>query len=490
LQATRAPDVKVLLDRNRALRPVPVIQHENLLTADVNSGATISSAEACFQCIKQKLLNQSDPSVSSSLDTGVFLLSVLPFWQQILLRNPYNEVAGVFHLKCYIMDDNIIFTGANLSEEYFVDRVDRYLWLSDGIHQNDITSDGSEVAPLHALLGDHTTSLVEHYAMLIEVLCRHAQPFTSSSDICSQYLPRTSTHKLVQELRDLLTVDACTEVKKVLWEENHEASAISNDTDISSTMRYSKPNQSVVAYAVPTFQAPAGFARGLHSFVPKDTDIVASLIKTASGHASVNRKFLHIRIASAYLNLTDEMINTLSQCKNAVIHLMTAGFISHGFKPNPKKVGNKGKAWIPAVFDVLSRQCVESLQSKSADSVFSEKLSTYLWYYRRVGWTYHAKGIWLTESATHENRNIADASCIATTHGSGNYGGRSAHCDLESNLILIHSDTPSETSQRFRTMVQGDWNDMCDHVVPDKDENVQRLSIALRISLPFIRNFF
>ena len=179
LQTTAAPDIKILLDRNRALRPVPVIEGE---------ATTISSAEACFRVLEPKLRQNSLPVNSA----GVYLLTVLPAWQQLVLTNPYNEVAGVFHLKCYIVDDDIILTGANLSEEYFCDRTDRYLWItSDGDGRRHEPEDEDSVA------SDHTNSLVECYAALVEVLCRHAEPYTSSTAM--KYPPRTR-----QELLDSL----------------------------------------------------------------------------------------------------------------------------------------------------------------------------------------------------------------------------------------------------------------------------------------------
>jgi CDP-diacylglycerol--glycerol-3-phosphate 3-phosphatidyltransferase len=298
----------------------------------------------------------------------------------------------------------------------------------------------------------------------------------------------------MQKLIDLLVIDESSIPKKITGNEesksSHEVSVISNNEDNAPTMCDTESDPPVVAYAVPTFQAPIGFVQDLHKYVPRDTDIIASLIKTAAAQAGAKNRFFQIRLASAYLNLTDHMIDILNQCKNTAIHLMTAGFISHGFKPNPKKVGNKGKVWIPAVFDALGRQNLEALQRNvSSDNCEG---ATQLWYYQRDGWTYHAKGIWLTESNKHESRIILDSTCmcVAATHGSGNYGSRSAYCDLESNLILIFSDTREETAHHFRSMFQDDWNAMCEHVVPVQDEEVQRLSLALRMLLPLIRQFF
>ena len=36
--------------------------------------------------------------------------------------NPLREIFGVHHMKYYIFDNDVIITGANLSEDYFTTR--------------------------------------------------------------------------------------------------------------------------------------------------------------------------------------------------------------------------------------------------------------------------------------------------------------------------------------------------------------------------------
>ncbi len=44
----------------------------------------------------------------------------------------WTGYAGVFHMKAYIVDDEMVLSGANLSEEYFDDRLDRYMLFANG----------------------------------------------------------------------------------------------------------------------------------------------------------------------------------------------------------------------------------------------------------------------------------------------------------------------------------------------------------------------
>ena len=39
----------------------------------------------------------------------------------------WNEILSVYHIKSYIFDNNMIISGANLSNDYFTTRIDRYI---------------------------------------------------------------------------------------------------------------------------------------------------------------------------------------------------------------------------------------------------------------------------------------------------------------------------------------------------------------------------
>jgi CDP-diacylglycerol---glycerol-3-phosphate 3-phosphatidyltransferase len=43
----------------------------------------------------------------------------------------WNEVVGLQHMKIYLFDDSVIVSGANLSDDYFTNRQDRYVLIND-----------------------------------------------------------------------------------------------------------------------------------------------------------------------------------------------------------------------------------------------------------------------------------------------------------------------------------------------------------------------
>ncbi|XP_015366256.1 PREDICTED: CDP-diacylglycerol--glycerol-3-phosphate 3-phosphatidyltransferase, mitochondrial [Diuraphis noxia] len=50
---------------------------------------------------------------------------------RLLLPERYNELIGIQHMKLYMFDDSIIISGANLSQDYFTNRQDRYILIED-----------------------------------------------------------------------------------------------------------------------------------------------------------------------------------------------------------------------------------------------------------------------------------------------------------------------------------------------------------------------
>jgi CDP-diacylglycerol--glycerol-3-phosphate 3-phosphatidyltransferase len=107
------PTVQILMDASRGLRPV---------------GGTCS-AQAVYNHISPTHTNSS---ISSS---KVYLFPALHSFLRSYIPSPLDEVAGVFHIKAYIIDDQLILTGANLSQEYFTDRQDRYIVFDQGTVQ-------------------------------------------------------------------------------------------------------------------------------------------------------------------------------------------------------------------------------------------------------------------------------------------------------------------------------------------------------------------
>jgi CDP-diacylglycerol--glycerol-3-phosphate 3-phosphatidyltransferase len=297
------------------------------------------------------------------------------------------------------VDDELILSGANLSQEYFFDRQDRYMLFTNG-----------------------GGGIVDFYADLIEILCEHGYRYQDSSRAQS-----STKHELLASLSQLFSGDAFVEE--------------SND---------------IVAYAVPTFQAPEGFFPSSFDF-PTDAELTRNLLSTAHEMDSATT----VQLASAYLNPTPKLTSTLSVFQR--LHLLTAGPKSHGFAPKPNQP-RRGD-WVPSIFSALYAE----LETKLPHADFL--------YYERNGWTFHAKGMWILNGKK---------SLVAAVVGSGNYGARSEIMDVESNTILVFVDESSDLQMELIA----EWKSMCQYAHQGHAVEFPETSWMVKAALSFIRNFF
>lgn len=211
----KAVPTQILMDANRGTRPVG------------NPPNQTSAAQAVHEALQDKVhLYQTLKKPLSSLPT------------------PLNEAVGVFHLKSYITDDTLMLSGANLSQEYFTDRQDRYVVFEE------------------------ERELADFYQELVEILSlnAHTYPFEES---------RKKPHP--ESMRDALL-------------RLFQSSDKSVDMD---------DGNAVVAYSIPTFAHP-----GLSLPFPTDTERLATLltataqegltIKLASAYLNPTRPFLKL----------------------------------------------------------------------------------------------------------------------------------------------------------------------------------------------------
>ena len=71
-------------------------------------------------------------------------------------ESPFREIFGVHHIKAHVFDDNVLMTGANLSEDYFTDRQDRCMVIQDCAPLAHYLDD------LINLLADHSMLITDH----------------------------------------------------------------------------------------------------------------------------------------------------------------------------------------------------------------------------------------------------------------------------------------------------------------------------------------
>jgi CDP-diacylglycerol--glycerol-3-phosphate 3-phosphatidyltransferase len=457
-QVSTNVDVQIVLDQNRALRPVPTTTNDGMKT-------TTSSAQAVATAIQQQQPSSSSSS-SPNPRHSLHLCQVLPSPLDAWLPNPLNEVAGVFHIKAYIVDDTLILSGANLSEEYFSDRHDRYLMICKG-----------------------GNGLVDFYAQLIDVLCQHSEQYTTTSmddgdDACGGGGDG----------------DGATD-KKEKTNKSKPTSQQDFSRDIASLFTDTDPTSAedlwqdpeTVAVCVPTFHHPQGAASSTSTSILSDVDALLALlnegVRDDNDDGTTTTTTTSIQLSSAYLNPTKDLVQALS--KYAAVDLVTAGRLSHGFRPKPSATGNKGKDWIPTVFDHLAVQTLADIPHAK------------LHHWQRPDWSFHAKGLWMQEHTQQQQQQQQQNLLLAAVVGSSNFGGRSFERDMESNVILLFNnnkdqhehDQQQQPASDIAKSLQAEWEQLLESSQTNVDprvvlETAPPLPLHIRSLLPYIKSFF
>jgi CDP-diacylglycerol---glycerol-3-phosphate 3-phosphatidyltransferase len=362
----RNPELQlnVIVDKNRGTRR----------SSDGTSTATICGK---FYERLKKNVNICFFQMPKSLDSSDVLLLV-----ETLLPERLNEIFQTFHLKIYVFDDCVILGGGNLSEEYFINRQDRYMVI--------------RCAPL--------AGLYHHFIEILNKYSFHLRPGEGGKDGCgsANYFlkppEQSEINKLSTELDNMLFI---------AYKEN-----ILGKKDFEKA----KQEETIV---LPTFQLKA---LGIES----DEQILLDFLRplTYDGMSNVPQKGDALFFASAYLNFMDNFTELLAYSKSSVF-VMTASPTSNGFHS-----ATGPAAALPHAYSLLEHLFVSKFNAIREDRV-SEHVG--MLEYSREDWTFHGKGLWFVPRNEH--------GVSGTIIGSSNYGWRSVLRDMEGQA-WVHTISP------------------------------------------------
>ncbi|KAL2197675.1 hypothetical protein P885DRAFT_35758 [Corynascus similis CBS 632.67] len=294
-----------------------------------------------------------------------------------------NEGWGLQHMKLYGVDDEIILSGANLSSDYFTNRQDRYHLFSS-----------KDVTEYFANIQDAVSSL----SFLVKPSQSQAKFELVWPEDNAAPSPLEDPKQFVKESTSLL---AGLISPKTAALTSHDATPLEErDTSVYLLSQFSQllsPDTST--------ELPA----------------VTHVLKTLSLPQYANSSWT---FTAGYFNpepsLTQLLLSTQSH-NNTVI---TASPQANGFYKSPGVSG-----LLPDAYTLLARRFVRAVHQHQRES------STVLREWRNGtvgepgGWTYHAKGLWVTLPGGKD----PSISLI----GSSNYTKRSYSLDLEANAMIV-----------------------------------------------------
>lgn len=421
--AIKERNVKVLiqLDFNRNLR---------IISPPAASPSDSSTKETGFYESSAHLLSQLLCHNGDS-ENVVISLALLPQFRNFslaqLLPPRISEGAGVFHCKAYVFDSRtVLLSGANLSNDYFTNRQDRYVL----IRATDDSSDEEKEAVANFAEYVHNSlrgvaTLPGSYRLLPggvvtpgDVEDGKWSPFAPEKckkNVSGTVFPLTIYHPTIfhgyklnieyeKSLRDLLIKQSA----------GIDGGYIDDD---NKAILYPRWNLGV-------------------SMVYNDVLSLHRLLNGLKPYPTT------LHMATGYFNVSEDVQQALLKAKGSSVSILTASPLANGF------LGSKGiSAAIPAVYSEIERMFLERAEEEnrlmpSPDKGMREGIS--MMEYERDGWTFHAKGIWLDEG-----------NGFITSLGSSNFGTRSANGDLEFQVELATRNR--QLIERFRNERNGLW---------------------------------
>ncbi|GMH36426.1 hypothetical protein BSKO_04294 [Bryopsis sp. KO-2023] len=415
------PDLKltVLLDGSRGTR--------RSLDRD---GLPTSSAEQ----LGKAMLNTDN--AESRTRISLYQTPALQGLLKKVLPPRVREVVSVCHLKVYLFDDDVILTGANLSNNYFTIRQDRYMVLKES-----------------KAVADKLDALVQTMSDFSLGLGR------------SGYLlnPPANVHPIKQPLK----------FRDQLWKK--------------ITALFYPANSALFNWWIPARPAVGGRKPDTNSLDigADDADTwVIPVVQFAHFHIRQDEICTlrclgaaepggRIQLASAYLNLASPFQRALVRSPNVNLEILTASPQANGF------FGAKGiSGFFPTAYSLVMAQLWKKLCSRK-NLHFHPSIERQILEYHRDKWQFHAKGIWYTPpNETHP---------ILTAVGSPNFGHRSVYRDIEAQAIMVTSNP------ELRKKLYHEVHDLTKECVPVQEEKLVELQrntgSTLKLALKLVRGF-
>ncbi|KAM0804675.1 hypothetical protein BDR22DRAFT_926661 [Usnea florida] len=297
--------------------------------------------------------------------------------RKALIPKRINEGWGLQHIKLYGIDDALILSGANLSNDYFTNRQDRYHVFSS-----------KRVADYFARIHDSVCS--------VSFLLR----------------PRDNASKFALE-----------------WPTSNLA-----PNPLEAPKRYIEAATSLLAPLVRPASSPSPPTAST-SVYPVICHPPTLNTEIPAFTALLARRINSYTFTAGYFNphpvITSSLLAASSLPKSAPGSILTASPYANGF------FGSKGiSGLLPAAYTHLS---LRFLQAARGTNIQLREWQRGI-VGRQDGWTYHAKGLWVTLPAHSTASNAAPNEPPVTVIGSSNYTTRSYGLDLEVGAVVVTRD--------------------------------------------------
>ncbi|KAF9974292.1 CDP-diacylglycerol--glycerol-3-phosphate 3-phosphatidyltransferase [Actinomortierella ambigua] len=249
----------------------------------------------------------------------------------------FNEGIGLQHMKIYAFDDALILSGANLSQDYFTNRQDRYMLIQD-------------------------KELTSYFTSLVSTVRSFSYRLKPSSSM--QYALELEPH-VPDPVKD------CKQFRRYAYQR------VRSFLKTWSSHRMSPLEGSRDTALFPLIQmGPLG--------IRQDERVTLSMLNRSLHRGRTDQGLAHMFITSGYFNFEEQYSQTIVSASTSNVTLIAAAPEANGF------FKSKGiSKYVPDVYTLIEKRFFETARKLGNES--RVKIEEY----KRDQWTYHAKGLWI-----------------------------------------------------------------------------------------------
>jgi len=400
--------VDVLLDYLRGTRKVGKNEESSVTTLRPLIEATVTPDS-----------NASHPTSSShSSRFGLSLLHVPPplpgvhisyfrSWieHRFFRGNKTREAVGVHHMKFYVFDDHVVISGANLSDTYFSNRQDRYIVI-----------ESAELASFYESLFQTIQQMPFCYRVGPDGT---VPPLPLSDRIAAQHSQRDGfAQRLLPLVQPTSSTSSHSSSTSASFSSSLRSATDSNhDTWIFPTLQMGSLNVTHDEMLTCSLLQLCS-AEGRNRSQPAVASTTSSNPPTAASQSPP----LTLDIATGYMNLTDRYVRHLLRTMTPI------RFIAAARDANGWWGATGGGRYVPEMYAAATLSFLRRVNRANK----SHLLQLYEW--SRGGWSYHAKGLWMSAAADADGDSSTP---LLTMIGSPNFGARSVQRDTETSIVLL-----------------------------------------------------
>ncbi|KIV77334.1 hypothetical protein PV11_09138 [Exophiala sideris] len=355
-------------------------------------------------------------------------------WKKKYMPKRLNEGFGLQHMKLYGFDDEIMLSGANLSNDYFTNRLDRYHLFAS----KELTD---FYAAVHEAVCDLSYTLIpsDERPGGFELISPHERGFPDPlwhTKRFKQYAKETLEPLIHKKARQKMFPVPFTKEKTFVYP-LAQFDVLLGDPKNIAFLDYE--------FASYTSTEKPAITRLLTNLA-EDERLQKSRWTFTAGYFNIDPDICKLLIAAAP---EPGVLVPGSKAFEKACTVITASPWANGFYGSPGVSG-----MLPAAYTLLSRRFLRTVASAGKENQIQLKEWRKGTVGERGAMTYHAKGLWVTlppQLGSEPEKTVDEAGPSITVVGSSNYTKRSYSLDLEIGAMVVTGDDRLKARLRKET---------------------------------------